>query len=106
MLSHMVARRLSGLAHGSRRIDARVATVRPRTFRRWRMCLFGAAAGLGSMLACAQPGWSEEIKDYGKPGSPIELVVGYQPYYTESWSGAIMRSKKFYEKYLPQGSKV
>jgi sulfonate transport system substrate-binding protein len=67
---------------------------------------FGAVAGLGSMLACVQPGLSEEIKDYGKVGSPIELVVGYQPYYTESWSGVIMRSKKFYEKYLPQGSKV
>jgi len=43
---------------------------------------------------------------YGKPGEPVELVVGYQPYYTEAWSGLIMRSKKFYEKYLPKGSKV
>src|SRR5436190_885474 len=67
---------------------------------------FGLFAGVGCMLACAQPGLSEEVKDYGKPGSPIELVVGYQPYYTQSWSGVIMRSKKFYEKYLPQGSKV
>ena len=24
------------------------------------------------------------VKDYGKQGEPIELVVGYQPYYTES----------------------
>ena len=38
--------------------------------------------------------------------TPIELVIGYQPYYTESWSGVIMRDKKFYEKYLPKGSKV
>jgi NitT/TauT family transport system substrate-binding protein len=45
-------------------------------------------------------------KDYGNPGQPIELVVGYQPYYTESWSGVIMRDKKFYEKYLPKGSSV
>jgi NitT/TauT family transport system substrate-binding protein len=45
-------------------------------------------------------------KDYGKPGSPIDLVVGYQPYYTESWSGLIMRAKKFYEQYLPKGSTV
>ena len=44
--------------------------------------------------------------DFGKPGSPVELVVGYQPYYTESWSGVVMRGKKFYEKYLPKGSKV
>jgi NitT/TauT family transport system substrate-binding protein len=45
-------------------------------------------------------------KDYGKPGEPIELVIGYQPYYTESWSGVIMRDKKYYEKYLPKGSTV
>jgi len=44
--------------------------------------------------------------DFGKPGSPVELVIGYQPYYTESWSGIVMRGKKFYEKYLPKGSKV
>jgi NitT/TauT family transport system substrate-binding protein len=59
-----------------------------------------------TMLVSAQAAFSEEVKDYGKPGSPIELVVGYQPYYTESWSGVIMRSKKFYEEYLPAGSKV
>ena len=45
-------------------------------------------------------------KDYGKQGEAIELVIGYQPYYTESWSGVIMRDKKFYEKYLPKGSNV
>jgi len=44
--------------------------------------------------------------DFGKPGEPVKLVVGYQPYYTESWSGVIMRNKKFYEKYLPKGSSV
>jgi NitT/TauT family transport system substrate-binding protein len=44
--------------------------------------------------------------DYGKPGEPVKLVVGYQPYYTQSWSGVVMRSKKFYEKYLPKGSTV
>ena len=45
-------------------------------------------------------------KDYGKQGQAIDLVIGYQPYYTESWSGLIMRDKKFYEKYLPKGSTV
>src|SRR2546423_8407296 len=44
--------------------------------------------------------------DYGKPGGPVKLVVGYQPYYTQSWSGVVMRGKKFYEKYLPKGSEV
>ncbi len=44
--------------------------------------------------------------DYGKPGQPIHLVVGYQPYYTESWSGMVMRGKEFWRKYLPRGSTV
>ena len=52
------------------------------------------------------PANAAAVKDYGKPGDPIELVIGYQPYYTESWSGVIMRDKKFYEKYLPKGSNV
>jgi NitT/TauT family transport system substrate-binding protein len=43
---------------------------------------------------------------YGKPGEPVDLVIGYQPYYTEAWSSVVMRGKKFYEKYLPKGSKV
>jgi len=61
------------------------------------------------MLACAVNGSSSQaaaVKDYGKPGQAVELAIGYQPYYTESWSGLIMRDKKFYEKYLPKGSSV
>jgi NitT/TauT family transport system substrate-binding protein len=66
------------------------------------MQLFAAV----SLLAItAGAGWASDI-DFGKPGQPVELVVGYQPYYTESWSGVVMRGKKFYEKYLPKGSKV
>src|SRR6476660_9874352 len=68
--------------------------------RYWQSLLLIAAAG----LPCAQS-VAADI-DFGKPGSPVELVVGYQPYYTQSWSGVIMRSKKFYEKYLPKGSTV
>ena len=44
--------------------------------------------------------------DLGKPGGPVKIVVGYQPYYTQAWSGVVMRGKKFYEKYLPKGSEV
>ncbi len=44
--------------------------------------------------------------DFGKVGDPIDLVVGYQPYYTEAWSGVVMKGLKLYEKYLPEGSTV
>ena len=58
---------------------------------------------VGAMFAA--PAQAADL-DYGKPGEPVKLVVGYQPYYTQSWSGVVMRSKKFYEKYLPKGSTV
>ena len=61
---------------------------------------------IGALVAGTGPANAAASKAYGKPGEPIELVIGYQPYYTESWSGVIMRDKKFYEKYLPKGSNV
>ncbi len=68
--------------------------------------LLAAFAYAAASLMTAAPARAEATKDYGKPGDPIDLVIGYQPYYTESWSGMIMRDKKFYEKYLPKGSTV
>jgi NitT/TauT family transport system substrate-binding protein len=64
-----------------------------------------AAAFLIAGTLVSAPVLAADI-DYGKPGTPVNLVVGYQPYYTESWSGVVMRGKKFYEKYLPKGSTV
>ena len=67
---------------------------------------FSAAAIFAALSALfAAPAMAADI-DYGKPGAPVKLVVGYQPYYTQSWSGVVMRGKKFYEKYLPKGSDV
>src|ERR1700741_5095885 len=74
-----------------------------------------AAPLIGTLLALlifaaglftAAPVRAAAEKDYGKQGDAIDLVIGYQPYYTESWSGLIMRDKKFYEQYLPKGSTV
>lgn len=42
----------------------------------------------------------------GTKGKPIHLTIGYQPYYTEAWSGVAMRGKEFWKKYLPKGSTV
>jgi NitT/TauT family transport system substrate-binding protein len=68
--------------------------------------LLAAFACFAGALVTATAAGAAAQKDYGKPGEPIELVIGYQPYYTESWSGVIMRDKKYYEKYLPKGSNV
>jgi NitT/TauT family transport system substrate-binding protein len=61
---------------------------------------------LSAGLFSVSPVRAAAEKDYGKQGEAIDLVIGYQPYYTESWSGLIMRDKKFYEQYLPKGSTV
>jgi NitT/TauT family transport system substrate-binding protein len=42
----------------------------------------------------------------GKPGDPIHLSVGYQPYYSEAWSGVVMNGLGLWKKYLPPGSTV
>ncbi|WP_442954824.1 ABC transporter substrate-binding protein [Pelomicrobium sp.] len=63
-------------------------------------------AGAAMLGLSASAGLAQQTLNFGKPGEPVKLVVGYQPYYTESWSGVVMRSKKFYEKYLPAGSQV
>ena len=44
--------------------------------------------------------------DYGKPGEPIHLTVGYQPYYTQAWSGAVVNGLSLWKNHLPAGSTV
>src|SRR6267154_94432 len=70
----------------------------------------GAAASLAA-LAClmnpaAIPAAAAADLDFGKPGTPVNLIVGYQPYYAQSWSGVVMRTKEVWKKYLPPGSTV
>ena len=64
------------------------------------------AAATAVMFGFGSAGVQAQSVDYGKVGGPVNLVIGYQPYYTEAWSGVVMRGKKFYEKYLPKGSTV
>ena len=64
------------------------------------------AAATAVMFGFGSTGVQAQSVDYGKVGGPVNLVIGYQPYYTEAWSGVVMRGKKFYEKYLPKGSTV
>lgn len=64
------------------------------------LALAGALA-----TALAVPTAQAEV-DFGKPGGPVKLVVGYQPYYTEAWSGVVVNGKQLWKKYLPEGSTV
>jgi len=58
--------------------------------------MFAAASIIAPITASAV--------DFGKPGEKVSLVIGYQPYYTESWSGVVNNGKQFWKKHLPEGS--
>ena len=72
---------------------------------RVRAALAGVAAAFGLVAGIPSVALAGDL-EYGKPGEPIHLVIGYQPFYSETWSGIVMRGKKMYEKYLPKGSTV
>jgi NitT/TauT family transport system substrate-binding protein len=76
--------------------------------RRFHASAFGfvAAAALGACVALTSSSATAGDLSFGKPGEPVQLQVGYQPYYTESWSGIAMRGREFWKKYLPKGSTV
>jgi NitT/TauT family transport system substrate-binding protein len=62
------------------------------------------SAGLVASVLAVNPVHAEV--SFGKPGDPVNLVVGYQPYYTQAWSGVVMRGKELWKRYLPAGSTV
>ena len=70
-----------------------------RTFLK-TICASAAAAVLAVGLA---PTASAKV-GFGKPGEAVHVVVGYQPYYTQSWSGVVINGKQIWKKYLPKGS--
>lgn len=65
-----------------------------------RHVLAAGAAFIAAMSASS----AAMAVDFGKPGEKVDLVIGYQPYYTESWSGVVNNGKGFWKKYLPEGS--
>jgi NitT/TauT family transport system substrate-binding protein len=63
-----------------------------------------ANPGLGAAPASASA--SAAPLDYGKPGEPVHLVVGFQPYYSEAWSGLVINGLELWKKHLPPQSTV
>lgn len=64
------------------------------------------AACLAVSFGGAVPAQAQEVVNYGKPGEPVHLVVGYQPYWTLGFAPAVLRDKELWKKYLPAGSTV
>ena len=62
---------------------------------RLRAALTGVAVAFALSAAAPSIAVAGDL-EYGKVGEPVQLVIGYQPFYTESWSGIVMRGKKMY----------
>lgn len=85
------------------RLESRRARQGTCTERRAFARVLPAVAGALALAWSAQP---LAQSPYGRPGEPVNLTVGYQPYFAEAWSGAVVRALKLHEKYLPEGSVV
>ena len=77
-----------------------------QTMKRATRATVASATLMAGGALLATPAVQAADLEYGKPGEAVHLVVGYQPFYSESWSGVVIRGKKLYEKYLPKGSTV
>jgi NitT/TauT family transport system substrate-binding protein len=64
------------------------------------------APGAPTSAASSAPQSAPAASRYGNPGEPIHLVVGYQPYYSEAWSGIVVNGLGLWKKHLPPGSSV
>src|SRR4051812_46887290 len=64
------------------------------------------SAGAAQQSATPGPTAAPSNTSYGKPGDPIQLVVGFQPYYSESWSGLLVDGLGLWKKHLPAQSSV
>jgi NitT/TauT family transport system substrate-binding protein len=64
------------------------------------------SAASASAPASAVEAAQASVAGYGKPGDPIHLSVGYQPYYSEAWSGVVLNGLGLWKKYLPPQSTV
>ena len=77
----------------------------------WRKNARGYFGTVMVLLAClpaasALPPTTAVGQDYGRIGTPAKITVGYQPYYAEAWSAAVIRGAHLEKQYLPVGSSV
>jgi NitT/TauT family transport system substrate-binding protein len=80
-------------------MEPRSAGRLPRIFGLFVAVTVAVGLNTGTTAQAADP-------KYGKPGDPVELVVGHPCCYTEVWSVMVLRGKDLWKKYLPPGSNV
>lgn len=65
----------------------------------------GALVAAAAVISLNTTAFAQDSQ-FGAPGSPVKLVVGYQPYGTENLDSIVMKEKQLWKKYLPAGSTV
>jgi NitT/TauT family transport system substrate-binding protein len=58
---------------------------------------FALALGLGVAV--------ERVRAAAPP-QPVQLVIGYQPYYAGAWGALVVKERELWKKYLPPGSTI
>jgi NitT/TauT family transport system substrate-binding protein len=92
---------------GAKSVQNEEGEMRVRRVRaRLGVTVIGALVASLVLVACGPAGETGGGGASGEPGDPVTLTVGYQPFYTESWSGVVMRDKELWKKHLPEGSQV
>lgn len=75
--------------------------MQPRAQRKGHVGVAAAALVIASAVSS-----SALAQDYGEPGDPVHLTIGYQPYYTQAWSAVVMAEEELWKDHLPEGSTV
>jgi NitT/TauT family transport system substrate-binding protein len=100
--------------------DDRIESMTDRSPNRRTFLAGSAAGGLGILAGCISTGGGGGSDSSGGndssdgnasdnssgDGGVTSLTIGYQPYYTESWSALIIKHADLAEKYLPSGVEV
>src|SRR2546429_7839717 len=71
---------------------------------KWKLALPAIGATLAATAIAGCGGAANG--GLGKPGQPVHLLVGYQPYYTEGWAAVVLKQTQLWKKFLPRGSTV
>ncbi len=77
-----------------------------RTFMRRAVAMGLTMSGAGAFLSAGGKVAGEAFAQTTLAGKPVNIGVGYFPSWVGGWSGAIIKHKELWRKYLPAGSKI
>lgn len=77
-----------------------------RTFMKRAVAMGLGVSSIGALLSINSRPIGEANAQTPPAGKPVNIGVGYFPSWVGGWSGAIIKHKEIWRKYLPAGSKI